>query len=61
MKTAKGLHLWVVDFGIYDPKLYITTRTRTPLIAVKRAQQTAKDQGFRSPLKSIEYKGTIDA
>lgn len=59
MKTAKGLHLWAVKFGYTT--LFITTRLRAPQLAVKRAQQAAKDQGLTSYLENMEYQGTVDA
>jgi len=61
MKTAKGLHLWLATFGYWNTRLYITTRLRAPQVAIKRAQQAAKDQGITRSFEKIEYQGTIDA
>lgn len=61
MKSAKGLHIWVATFSPWSQDLYITTRLRAPLVAVRRAQQAAKDAGMRVTFESIQYKGTIDA
>lgn len=60
MKTAKGLYLWLAKFSPFRRGLYITTRLRAPQVAIKMAQQAAKDQGMGS-FESIEYQGTIDA
>jgi len=59
MKTAKGLHLWEATFG-YNT-FFITTRLRAPHIAVKRAQQAAHEQGMKTYLKRLDYRGTVDA
>ncbi len=59
MKTAKGLHLWEAKFKYTT--LFITTRLRAPQLAVKRAQQAAKDQGINYSFESLLYRGTIDA
>jgi hypothetical protein len=61
MKSAKGLHIWTATFSPWNQKLYITTRLRAPLVAVRRAQQAAKDAGMRVTFEAIEYEGTIDA
>lgn len=61
MKTAKGLHVWIADFGALEDKLYITTRLRAPVVAVRRSMQVAKTEGIKSPFRSLEYKGTINA
>jgi hypothetical protein len=61
MKTAKGLHLWVATFSPWSQDLWIKTRLRAPLVAVRRAQRAAKDAGMRVTFEAIKYKGTIDA
>lgn len=61
MKTAKGLHLWLADFGPLEEGLWITTKLRAPLVALRRAQQVAKELQFRGVFRKIEHKGTIDA
>lgn len=59
MKTAKGLHLWAVRFGYTT--FWITTRLNAPQTAVKRGQDAARENGVRDGLRSVDYKGTIDA
>lgn len=59
MKTAKGMHLWAAKFGFTT--LFITTRLRAPQLAIKRAQQAAKEQGMTGVFERLEYQGTIDA
>ena len=60
MKTAKGLHLWIATYGY--TKLQVTTRFKSPQLALKRAQQAAKENGVLSfGFASLEHKGTIDA
>lgn len=59
MKNAKGMHLWNAKFG-YET-LLITTRLRAPQLAIKRAQQAAKEQGIISSFERLDYQGTIEA
>lgn len=59
MKTAKGLHLWEARFGYST--LFITTRLRAPQLAIKRAQEAAKEQGIVASFERLDHKGTIDA
>lgn len=61
MKTAKGLHIWVASFGSFDSDLFITTRLRAPMVAIRRALQVAKQEGYRGVFVKLEYRGTIDA
>lgn len=59
MASAKGLHLWFAKFGYTT--VFVTTKFRSPQLAINLAIKAAKDQGIPGHLDNLDHQGTIDA
>lgn len=64
MKVA-GLHLWKVSLRDASVNLWVTTRTKSAVLAVGKAykviKKLRKTEYPRASFSGIEYNGTIDA
>ena len=60
--TMVGIHLWYVKLENASVDLWITTRPRSPDIALRKANRLVKrDYKHDVKVSSVEYNGTIDA